>query len=176
MTDNRTTELLQKIQNLLDERGAEYTVQGAYPGWLLTVEHPTEMWTYKICVNTTGLIGIWSSHITPEQAIAATLGSGALTAEQVREAIEKRFDFDVWVPAARWQAIADELNGKLKSATCDDLGGIDANGEKVFHCSKCGCILSLYDSEGVNTLCTSFIFDYPRFCPECGSRIRKAVE
>ena len=40
----------------------------------------------------------------------ATLGNGMLTAEQVREAIEKRFVFDVWVPNERWQAIADELN------------------------------------------------------------------
>ena len=38
---------------------------------------------------------------------------GTLTAEQVREAIEKRFDFDVWVPKERWQAIADELNAEL---------------------------------------------------------------
>ena len=45
--------------------------------------------------------------------IAATLGNGTLTAEQVREAIEKRFDFDVWVPNERWQAIADELNATM---------------------------------------------------------------
>lgn len=38
-----------------------------------------------------------------------------LTAEQVHKAIEKRFDFDVWVPPARWQAIADELNSELGS-------------------------------------------------------------
>lgn len=44
---------------------------------------------------------------------------GTLTAEQVREAIEKRFDFDVWVPAERWQAIADELNAELGSGTCE---------------------------------------------------------
>ena len=45
--------------------------------------------------------------------IAATLGNGTLTAEQVREAIEKRFDFYVWVPNERWQAIADELNATM---------------------------------------------------------------
>ena len=36
--------------------------------------------------------------------------SGKLTAEQVRKAIESRFDFDIWVPNERWKAIADELN------------------------------------------------------------------
>ena len=40
---------------------------------------------------------------------------GTLTAEQVREAIEKRFGFGVWVPAELWQAIADELNATLGS-------------------------------------------------------------
>jgi len=55
--------------------------------------------------------------------------------------------------------------------TCKDLGGTDANGSPVFNCSECGCVLSLYDAEGANTLCTSFIFDYPRFCPECGARV-----
>ena len=42
-----------------------------------------------------------------------SMSGGKLTAEQVREAIEKRFDFDVWVPKERWQAIADELNAAL---------------------------------------------------------------
>lgn len=55
--------------------------------------------------------------------------------------------------------------------TCKDLGGTDANGGPVFNCSECGCVLSLYDEDGANTLCTSFTFDYPRFCPECGARV-----
>lgn len=50
----------------------------------------------------------------------ATLGNGTLTAEQVREAIESRFDFDVWVPPARWQAIADELNAELRAKVVDE--------------------------------------------------------
>lgn len=44
----------------------------------------------------------------------------ALTAEQVREAIEKRFDFDVWVPPERWQAIADELNAEIDKGNNDE--------------------------------------------------------
>lgn len=65
------------------------------------------------------------------------------------------------------QAIAATLG----AGTCEDLGGTDANGRDVFNCSGCGCVLSLYDIDGSNNICTSFIFDYPRFCPECGARV-----
>lgn len=54
---------------------------------------------------------------------------------------------------------------------CTDNGGTDENGNQVFNCSECGCVLSLYDSDGMNNLCTSFVYDYPRYCPECGRRI-----
>ena len=59
----------------------------------------------------------------------------------------------------------------LGRGTCHDLGGTGANGEQVFNCSECGCVLSLYDRDGSNNLCTSFIFDYPRHCPECGRKV-----
>lgn len=65
------------------------------------------------------------------------------------------------------QAIAATLG----AGTCRDLGGTGANGEQVFNCSECGCVLSLYDSDGTNTLCTRFIYDYPRYCPECGRKV-----
>ena len=84
-----------------------------------------------------------------------------LTAEQVREAIEKRFDFDVWVPPARWQAIADELNAEISSGECEVIQS--DNGLK---CSRCGKELP-YDPYA----------DYEgNFCPTCGVRIRKAVK
>lgn len=65
------------------------------------------------------------------------------------------------------------IDATLGRGTCRDLSGTGANGEQVFKCSECGCVLSLYDRDGSNNLCTSFIFDYPRYCPECG---RKVVE
>lgn len=84
----------------------------------------------KPMTNLTGKLIVYN--LTPDQAIAATLGNG----------------------------------------TCEDLGGTDHNGEQVFNCSKCGCVLRLYDNEGVNTLCTHFVYDYPRFCPSCGRELR----
>lgn len=64
--------------------------------------------------------------LTPEQAIAATLGSGTLTAEQVCETVEKHWhdlpaEYDMTEATALpeysydWQAIADELNAAWNS-------------------------------------------------------------
>lgn len=66
----------------------------------------------------------WNAR-TPEQAIAATLGSGTLTAEQVRETVEKHWhdlpdEYDMPEATALpeysydWQAIADELSKKMR--------------------------------------------------------------
>ena len=59
---------------------------------------------------------------TEEMAIAAMIAEwntraicGKITAQQVQEAIERRFDFDVWVPYIRYQYIADELNAESES-------------------------------------------------------------
>ena len=105
-TDNRTTELLRK---LLDERGVEYETndhmgacETSWNGFTVTQLSP----------NANLIMAV-----TPEQAIAATLGSGTLTAEQVREAIEE----NSWAETSSirefndssWQAIADELNAEL---------------------------------------------------------------
>lgn len=77
-------------------------------------------------------------------------------------------------PALDWTGVARELQAiaaTLGAGTCHDLGGTGANDEQVFNCSECGCVLSLYDSDGTNTLCTHFIYDYPRYCPECGRKV-----
>lgn len=122
-----------ELRAMLDKRGAKYTWTIVTEGVLFIVITRDE---YHFILVRDGNAGIkmWSQYLTPEQAIAATLGAG----------------------------------------TCKDLGGTDANGRDVFNCSRCGCVLSLYDIDGSNNLCTSFIFDYPHFCPECGARVVRA--
>ena len=120
----------EKLRAMLDERGAKYTWTIVTEGVLFIVITRDEYYFILVRDGNAG-IKMWSQHLTPEQAIAATLGAG----------------------------------------TCEDLGGTDANGRDVFNCSGCGCVLSLYDIDGSNNICTSFIFDYPRFCPECGARV-----
>jgi hypothetical protein len=146
---------------MLDERGVEYetndsmgaseTTWSGFTAYQLTP-------TAKLIMNP-----------TPEQAIAATLGGGKLTAEQVRKAI---FRCGVWdehnavisVSRTDMQAIADELNATLGGGECEAIH--DKSYYKGIHgyceglkCSNCG----------------ESLFSEFKSCPWCGMTIRKAV-
>jgi Lar family restriction alleviation protein len=118
-----------------------------------------------------GLRKFWCIELTDEGMRMRDSAHGTLTAEQVREAIEKRFDFDVWVPKERWRAIADELNAAMGSGTCemetsweirDELGIMDAPEDTWgYRCSACGCSFR-YD-RGIK----------PRYCPECRAEVKR---
>lgn len=112
MTDNRMTELQKKLK----EAGVKYThrTQGrkTYTNWGEPMVNGAQFidggdWTELTVENA-----------TPDQAIATTLGSGTLTADDVLNAVYNH--------GARWQAIADELNTKLGGGNCarcaEDMG------------------------------------------------------
>ena len=105
---------------------------------------------------------------------AATLGGGTLTAEQVREAIERHSTETLGCRRQfmerDWQAIADELNAELGSGTCelhDCDGSFSAVNRPVWRCD-CGAFMTQYID--------ATTYHKPRFCPNCGARIRKAVK
>ncbi len=160
---------------MLDERGVEW--EGGERSIRWRDRNGIMMQAFPLADGELGL-EVWSC--TPAQAIAATLcespslphfwtHDGTLHVElpKLPESISVRLpdQRDREVRSARtWQYTRD-------SGTCQDLGGTGANDEQVFNCSECGCVLSLYDRDGSNNLCTSFIFDYPRYCPECGRKV-----
>ena len=93
--------------------------------------------------------------------VAATLGGGKLTAEQVRRCVRVgACDHGLWEAIDEdtdWQAIADELNATLGSRTCEVV-----QGKNGLECSKCGKELP-YDPYA----------DYEgNFCATCGARLR----
>lgn len=126
MTDNRTTELREKLDKLgikhLDSdlpynkqtrwnRGA-----GGWGACYVEITHGSILPADSIIDNCT--LRIYDC--TPEQAIAATLGRGTLTAEQVRDVIERH---SMWVNGnnrcfhnGAYEDIADELNAELGSS------------------------------------------------------------
>lgn len=100
-----------------------------------------------------------------EQVIAATLGGGKLTAEQVRQAVnghgnimDNRFYCD-------WQAVADELDATLGGGECEVVKSygrhpITNNEVVLYNCSKCGKWIGLTAN----------------YCPHCGAKVRKVVK
>ena len=208
MTDNRTTELLRK---LLEERGVSCQTHYLHASWYVGPK------LYEAMDNLDGTLIV--DNLTPEQAIAATLGetytredvesafvsgyslgtlpvgsdpqwdenrqtvdehmaelgwvrsatlgSGALTAEQVREAwcgnLKRDCLYDP--PTPDWQAIADELNARAER-TCKFVSSKGSDYPPV--CSACGYELGIYDCEWFD----DGTYGYDRnYCPNCGARV-----
>lgn len=114
-------------------------------------------------------------HLTPEQAIAATVGAGTLTAEQVRECAKEVY-FEGYGDGAThrvngieetdWQTIADKLNATLGAGTCHFKVVIDQDPSRrgrgnICECDKCGyrCARGFIEDERF------------KHCPNCGKRI-----
>lgn len=175
----RTTELLRK---LLDERGVSCQTHYLHASWCVGSK------LYEAVDNLDGTLTV--GNFTPEQAIAATLGSdresalnkadtllrergsGTLTAEQVREAIERH---SAWAigngPIFRdgaYEEIADELNARTER-TCRD-----ANTRfNAWTCSECKCtLLLMFDDYGEPTLNVDGVASVPNYCPNCGAKVR----
>lgn len=177
MTDNRTTELREK----LTERGVEHEARDGgtlhVTSWLAS----GVQWNYREIGDTHSLtMGNPWVGCTPEQAIAATLGSGTLTVEQVKrihDVIEKHWhdlpaEYDMPEATALpecsydWQAIADELNAELGNGTCEiiaqtweDRGG-DEEDTYEYELS-CGHVVRMLDCEPLHN------------CPRCGKAVKR---
>ena len=178
MTDNRTTELLPcpfcggeaEVYEMQYGADGQYSVFGVF------------------CVDDSNseLIGLSKyqhGHFidnfpTEAEAIAAwnaRAERGTLTAEQVREAIERNFGKvavlddggpvewrDDWVckVGINYKAIADELNVRAER-TCHNT-----HENRWFKCSACGYgFTDLYAED------ESDINEQPRYCPNCGAKV-----
>lgn len=107
-----------------------------------------------------------------EQAIAATLGGGKLTAEQVCEAIEANSwpeqSMILEFSDSSWQAIADELNAALGGGECEwtlkEKWSNRTGDDHVYgYETSCGARHTWWPDS------------LPNFCPTCGGRV-KAVK
>ena len=97
-------------------------------------------------------------------AIAATLGRGTLTAEQVSEAIERHVKFYEGGDYDE-QAIADELNATLGSGTCEWLLEHSGTLYDKWRCSKCEYLF-------IEPRCDQGYTDLePNYCPNCGAKV-----
>ena len=178
-SDSNATERLRK---LLDERDIKWInkdVEGI--SWF----HQT-MWRSvydATCLytefefandNHTKLTVIGDMNLTPEQAVAATLGAPTLTAEQVRECAQVVY-FEGYsdgsvnkgqhLEETNWQAIADELNAELNSGTCCLHYGEDDDGYDGWYCDECGGWFQAARRDGHLV--------EPKHCQECGKAVKR---
>ena len=87
--------------------------------------------------------------------------SGTLTAEQVRDAIERHITFYEGGDYDE-KAIADELNAALGGGECE-MKPIPFMG---WQCSKCGRVSMVFGSGDKDR-------EMPRFCPSCGKAVKR---
>lgn len=130
----------------------------SYSAWI-------KCWNCNLTLETDGCG--YETEEAAEKAAIATWNTrathGTLTAEQVREAAKSGshkykspVDDGIWIKKYDWQAIADELNAKLGSGTCEFEINTDMTAVK---CSECGYKLP----KGADLATT-------RFCGGCGKR------
>ena len=171
----------ERLRELLDERGVEWAEYG--DGYTLLRHGGRE---YTVQPNVCNRLIV--TNLTPEQAIAATLGRRMLTADDVRDLIERHSDASGGngrdFHNGAYVAIANELNSTLGSSDCtnnctngEQTGTCNADetetwecvcdqigryGKRVtvhvMECSECG-----HTYEHVNG-------DY-EYCPHCGRRV-----
>ena len=148
-----------KLRELLDKRGVKWTE------WL---PRTATCWTdgthgFVADPNDDGRLWLSMSMMTPEQAIAATLGCRELTAEQVRKCAKEVYfegynDGSVGrgphIEETDWQWIANKLNAELEEKTCHNT---QTNFD--FQCSECGTCLDNGRTLGI------------RYCPHCGAKV-----
>ena len=104
--------------------------------------------------------------LTPEQAIAATLGGGTLTAEHVREAIFGNSSYASYDGARYYadgigmQAVADELNARAERTCKQEERGWSTEGDHARVWLTCGhdCMVPT-------------VQDLPNYCPNCGAKV-----
>lgn len=163
----------EELRRLLDERGVKYV--GTHPAftawWGKHDLYCSAMEVYDGELD----LGTNMSNVTPEQAIAATLGEpprlpyfwkhdGTLHVElpKLPESIS------VCLPDVRDREVRSARVWRYTrdSGTCRDKGNIER-----FICSECGCRLDLQDDDWEATMWLDGAATVPNFCPNCGRKV-----
>ena len=177
------TSATERLRALLDERGVEW-----WEGWdkdLTLFDGANGVrWMADYTLGELFLRSVLS--VTPEQAVAATLGSKRLTAEQVREAAELHSreypsptDPYVYITEYDWQAIADELSDAIVEVLGNRCGW---NQQGVAHAHEViekaatlepgtceWCADGKFDRQTV--MMSNHGWQRINYCPNCGKRV-----
>ncbi|HAM16031.1 MAG TPA: hypothetical protein DCP91_09290 [Eggerthellaceae bacterium] len=181
------SDVTEKLRRMLDERGVEWADESnGYADITEFVSNGTK-WTIiaKSYVNPEhDLMTLRAERITPEQAIAATMGGGKLTKNNVDRALFAHSTYanydglKLYATGIRTQEIADELNVALGGSEYVPHGEWESvsQSQEVRHIfCECGHELGRDRRDSWPFQRTS-LCAIPNYCPECGRKIRKAVK
>ena len=174
----------EELCRLLDERGVELedggeglTIIPAQDG----VPVAWEVNTWPSGKDMGDCLWVQNRHpLTPEQAIAATLGRGMLTADDVRDLIERHSDASGGngrdFHNGAYVAIADELNATLGPGTChaDETDTMECVCDGIGHYGKRLTIHVMECSDCGRTY--EHVFGDYEYCPHCRARIVEVDE
>lgn len=180
---------IDELCQLLDERNEEYERWGnsgclsyhEWVGWYFNLAD--RAYFYEYSDGSTKLVTYrYVYNPTPEQAIAATLGGGMLTADDARDLIERHSDASGGngrdFHNGSYVAIADELNATLgHSSNCTNGERTNAackpitydNGYSTDHLEP-GEYHEFWEPACACGNCGELI-PMRKFCPNCGSRL-----
>lgn len=162
----------EKLREMLDESGVEYYESPNGVAWgKLAMPIHGRMYTHY-AVELDGLLCVDSHCITPEQAIEATLGAAKEPPTAVKVTLPSEWNacepipwVDVTVPNGDVTHLVPEAT--LGRGECHDKGNIEQ-----FICSECGCHLDMQDDDCEATMWLDGEAMAPRFCPNCGKRVK----
>jgi hypothetical protein len=158
-----------RLRELLDERGVEYYDHATGVGWRFWVDWSDSVGNYtkSVGVDEDGTCYAILEHLTPEQAIAATVGSDRLAFLEEKVKLqgdyidkltkEKNAIFAQGCEAAtrhagQIDAMQRKLNATLGRGTCRN---VSTTGN--FRCSECDAV--------------DLDFDKPTYCHGCGRKV-----
>jgi len=142
------TSATERIRAMLDERGVEWWQKKRHTCWKVSKGQEVEMWrAWEAPDGSLTLKVDYIYGMTPEQAIAATLG--ATDAKPTQEESSGTCEAD---ETDTWECVRDDLGGYGKTMTVH-----------VMECTECGHVY-----EHVNG-------DY-EYCPRCGRKRRDVEE
>ena len=176
MTGNRTTELINdRVNRLLYEAGADFTIRSLMTnGTMESYDKFTVLDADKMPIaqietsfhnDETVLLTL---RCTPEQAVAATLGSRSASIDNVLELLDE-MHLNAEISYTVYSRLHDAI-ATLGSGTCED----EAEPDGWHKCPECGCVVGYWLLNDDSW--TIYMDDYQipfNNCPNCGKAVKR---
>lgn len=136
-----------ELRKLLDERGVEWTYADG------TVSFADNGRWYHAWAYNDGAMCVSMGYLTPEQAIAATLGNSRADYHGYEQAA-----IEAWESIKAWNSRAERT---CEFSIKDNMNETEGMGDVWIECSACNCVFDYYADEWLMKM---------SYCPNCGAR------